>query len=68
MANLCATGEDGCAGGAALSGHVRATKAGPARGPGIVITNGSVQVAEQHYWYAAQTLAKDGHVVMTFDP
>jgi dienelactone hydrolase len=92
MANLCATGEDGCAGdvrlydwgpkgygivkpilftarnGATLSGHVWATKAGPARRPGIVITNGSVQAAEQHYWYAAQTLAKAGYVVMTFDP
>lgn len=92
MANLCATGEDGCAGdirlnnwgpngygivkpilftarnGATLSGHVWATRAGPARRPGIVITNGSVQAAEQHYWYAAQTLAKDGYVVMTFDP
>jgi dienelactone hydrolase len=33
-----------------------------------VITNGSVQAAEQHYWYAAQTLAKDGYVVLTFDP
>jgi dienelactone hydrolase len=92
MANLCATGEDGCAGdvrlygwgpegygivkpilftarnGATLSGHVWATKAGPARRPGIVITNGSVQADEQMYWYAAQTLAKDGYVVMTFDP
>ena len=92
IANLCASGEDGCAGdvrlygwgpkgygivkpilftarnGATLSGHVWATKAGPARRPGIVITNGSVQAAEQHYWYAAQTLAKDGYVVMTFDP
>jgi dienelactone hydrolase len=92
MANLCATGEDGCAGdirlydwgpkgygivkpilftarnGATLSGHVWATVAGPARRPGIVITNGSVQAAEQHYWYAAQTLAKAGYVVMTFDP
>jgi dienelactone hydrolase len=92
MANLCATGEDGCAGdirlynwgpkgygivkpilftarnGATLSGHVWATRAGPARRPGIVITNGSVQAAEQHYWYAAQALAKDGYVVMTFDP
>jgi dienelactone hydrolase len=92
LLNLCATGEDGCAGdvrlydwgpkgygivkpvlftarnGATLAGHVWATKAGPARRPGIVITNGSVQAAEQHYWYAAQTLAKDGYVVLTFDP
>ncbi len=54
--------------GATLSGHVWATKAGPAKRPGIVITNGSVQADEQMYWYAAQTLAKDGYVVLTFDP
>jgi dienelactone hydrolase len=54
--------------GATLSGHVWATKAGPARRPGIVITNGSVQADEQLYWYAAQTLAKAGYVVLTFDP
>ncbi len=54
--------------GATLSGHVWATRAGPARRPGIVITNGSVQANEQMYWYAAQTLAKAGYVVMTFDP
>jgi hypothetical protein len=35
---------------------------------GIVITNGSVQADEQMYWYAAQALAKDGYIVMTFDP
>ena len=92
LTNLCASGEDGCAGdvrlydwgpkgygivrpvlftarsGATLSGHVWATRAGPARRPGIVITNGSVQADEQMYWYAAQALAKDGYVVMTFDP
>jgi dienelactone hydrolase len=54
--------------GATLSGHVWATKAGPARRPGIVITNGSVQADEQMYWYAAQALAKAGYLVMTFDP
>src|SRR5690349_542867 len=54
--------------GATLSGHVWATKAGPAKRPGIVITNGSVQADEQMYWYAAQTLAKEGYVVLTFDP
>jgi dienelactone hydrolase len=54
--------------GATLSGHVWATVAGPAKRPGIVITNGSVQADEQLYWYAAQTLAKDGYVVLTFDP
>src|SRR3954447_6781366 len=54
--------------GATLSGHVWATKAGPAKRPAIVITNGSVQANEQMYWFVAQTLAKDGYVVMTFDP
>jgi dienelactone hydrolase len=39
-----------------------------AKRPGIVITNGSVQADEQMYWYAAQALAKDGYIVMTFDP
>jgi dienelactone hydrolase len=92
ITNLCATGNDGCAGdvrlydwgpkgygivkpvlftarnGATLSGRVWATVAGPARRPGIVITNGSVQADEQMYWYVAQTLAKDGYLVMTFDP
>jgi dienelactone hydrolase len=54
--------------GATISGHVWATVAGPAKRPGIVITNGSVQADEQLYWYAAQTLAKAGYVVLTFDP
>ncbi len=54
--------------GATLSGHVWATVAGPAKRPGIVITNGSVQADEQLYWFVAQTLAKAGYVVLTFDP
>lgn len=54
--------------GATISGHVWATINGPAKRPGIVITNGSVQADEQMYWYAAQTLAKEGYVVLTFDP
>ena len=33
-----------------------------------MITNGSVQADEQLYWYAAQTLAKAGYVVLTWDP
>ena len=37
-------------------------------GPGIVIVNGSVQASETLYWFAAQTLAKAGYVVLTFDP
>ncbi|HXW59583.1 MAG TPA: hypothetical protein VEJ23_08935 [Solirubrobacteraceae bacterium] len=55
-------------GGATLSGRVWATVNGPAKRPGVVITNGSVQADEQMYWYAAQTLAKDGYIVLTFDP
>lgn len=54
--------------GATISGRVWATKAGPRKRPGIVITDGSVQADEQMYWYAAQALAKDGYVVLTFDP
>jgi dienelactone hydrolase len=54
--------------GATISGHVWATKAGPARRPGIVITNGSIQADEQLYWFAAQALAKAGYVVLTSDP
>ena len=54
--------------GATISGRVWVTKSGPSVRPGIVITNGSVQADEQMYWYAAQTLAKAGYVVLTFDP
>src|SRR3954462_5784549 len=54
--------------GATMSGTVWATKAGPAKRPGIVITNGSVQAGETLYWFAAQTLAKAGYVVLTSDP
>jgi dienelactone hydrolase len=92
LGQLCATGEDGCAGdvrlydwqaknygivqkvlftarnGATLSGHIWATRAGPKKRPGIVITNGSVQAPEQVYWFVAQALAKNGYVVFTWDP
>lgn len=54
--------------GSTLSGHVWMTTRGPAKRPGVVITNGSVQAPETLYWYAAQTLAQAGYVVMTFDP
>src|SRR3954451_1735909 len=89
---LCARGDDGCAGdarlyawqsggygivqkvlftarnGATLSGRVWKTRAGPAKRPGVVITNGSVQAPERVYWFAAQALAKAGYVVLTWDP
>jgi len=54
--------------GSTISGHLWATRSGPARRPGVVITNGSVQAPEELYWFAAQTLAKAGYVVMTWDP
>ncbi|MEA2346857.1 MAG: hypothetical protein QOG62_644 [Thermoleophilaceae bacterium] len=54
--------------GATISGHVWRTRTGPKKRPGVVITNGSVQAPEQAYWWAAQTLAKAGYVVMTWDP
>jgi len=54
--------------GSTISGHVWMTRAGAAHRPGIVITNGSVQAPEQLYWFAAQTLAKRGYVVLTADP
>jgi dienelactone hydrolase len=54
--------------GATISGHVWATRSGPAKRPGIVITNGSIQADEQLYWFAAQALAKAGYVVLTSDP
>lgn len=54
--------------GATISGHVWATKAGPAKRPGVVIASGSYQAVEQFNWYAAQTLAKAGYVVLTTDP
>jgi dienelactone hydrolase len=54
--------------GATISGHVWATRSGPAQRPGIVITSGSIQAPETLYWFAAQTLAKAGYVVLTWDP
>jgi len=53
--------------GATLSGRVWATRRGPARRPGVVIVNGSIIGFEQAYWWAAQTLARAGYIVLTFD-
>lgn len=53
--------------GATISGHIWATRTGPAKRPGVVIVNGSIVGFEQIYWFAAQALAKAGFVVMTFD-
>jgi len=53
--------------GATLSGRVWATKHGLAKRPGVVIVNGSIVGYEEVYWWAAQTLAKAGFVVLTFD-
>jgi dienelactone hydrolase len=53
--------------GAVISGHVWATRHGPAKRPGVVITTGSVQAPETLYGFAAATLAKRGFVVLTYD-
>jgi dienelactone hydrolase len=53
--------------GATMSGHVWATEAGPAKRPGAVFINGSIVGYEEAYWFIAQSLAKAGFVVMTFD-
>ena len=55
------------ASGATISGHIWATRAGPATRPGVVITPGSVQAPEELYAFAAATLAKRGYVVLTYD-
>jgi len=54
--------------GATISGHAWVTEGGPARKPGVVITNGSVQAPEQLYWAQAAVLAEAGYVVLTWDP
>ncbi len=54
--------------GSTLSGHVWMTRSGPVKRPGVLITNGSIQAPEQLYWYAAETLAEDGYIVLTWDP
>ena len=53
--------------GATMSGHVWATKAGPAKRPGVIVINGSIIGYEEAYWGLAQALARQGFVVMTFD-
>jgi len=53
--------------GAVISGTVWATRAGPPRRPGVVITTGSIQAPETLYWGIAATLAKKGYVVLTYD-
>lgn len=53
--------------GAEISGTVWATRAGPEKRPGVVITTGSVQAPETLYWAFAAVLAKHGYVVLTYD-
>lgn len=58
--------------GALLSGHVwsytpPSEDAAPRKRPGLVITPGSVQVTDEMYWWAAQTLARHGYEVLSFD-
>lgn len=55
--------------GALLSGRVWAPRdAAPGDAlPGVVIETGSVQAPETLYWWFAQTLVRNGYVVMTYD-
>lgn len=54
--------------GALLSGRVWAPKDHRGRPlPGVVIETGSVQAPETLYWWFAQTLVRNGYVVMTYD-
>lgn len=54
--------------GALLSGRVWATRKGPPKRPLVVVTSGGGNATETEYWWAAQTLAKAGYVVVTWDP
>ncbi len=56
--------------GARLSGRLwaPADSAPGDRLPVVVINNGSVQVPETAYWWAAQLLVRNGYVVLSFDP
>ena len=56
-------------GGARISGRVWTPKH-PVPGykyPAVVIETGSVQAPETLYWWFAQTLVRNGYIVMTFD-
>src|SRR3954466_13565546 len=57
--------------GATLRGHVFVPPANapkPRQGyPGVVITDGSVQAFEELYYWAAEDLASNGYMVMTYD-
>ncbi|MEY2568736.1 MAG: hypothetical protein QOE35_3265 [Actinomycetota bacterium] len=52
--------------GAKLSGHIWGSEA-PGPRPGIVITTGSIQATEGMYHWLAQSLARKGYEVLTFD-
>jgi len=64
------SGLDSDEGGARLSGWVWApADSDPGDDlPGVVITNGSVQASQTLYWWFADTLVRNGYVVMTYDP
>lgn len=55
-------------GGALLSGRIWAPRDHDGEPlPGVVIETGSVQAPETLYWWFAQTLVRNGYVVMTYD-
>lgn len=53
--------------GATMSGNIWSFGTSADRRPGIVVTNGSIIGYEQAYWFLAQSLARAGFLVMTFD-
>jgi dienelactone hydrolase len=53
--------------GALLSGHLWLGGDTRRPRPAVVITTGSIQAPEQAYWWAAETLAAHGYLVLTFD-
>jgi hypothetical protein len=53
--------------GALLSGHVWSYGDRGTPRPGVVITPGSLQVTDEMYWWAAQTLARHGYTVLSYD-
>lgn len=59
--------DSGCA---RLSGRVWQPKviASGAKLPAVVVANGSVQATETLYWFAVQTLVRNGYIVLTYDP
>lgn len=51
---------------ARLSGHIWSPRNIRSKAPGVVLSIGSVGISETLYWWAAQSLVRNGYVVMTY--